>query len=117
VLDAAHALAQGSVDVSVVDLRWLRPLDDEALAKAVRDSGGRVLVVHEAHQFAGFGAEIASLIGERHFADLTLPVRRLGAIDVRIPSAPILQESVLPTPSLIEATVRSMTDAVAVSRS
>lgn len=63
---AADLLAERGVHATVLDLRWLRPLDTESIAAAVRSSRGRVLVVHQDTVSGGFGAEIAALIGERH---------------------------------------------------
>jgi 2-oxoisovalerate dehydrogenase E1 component len=98
---AANALAGRGIDAAVVDLRWLAPLDDEAIAAAVQRTN-RVLVAHEANLTGGFGAEIAARIGERHFGDLDAPVRRVGAPDVRIPPTPALQEALLPSAASIE---------------
>jgi 2-oxoisovalerate dehydrogenase E1 component len=98
---AASALAGRGIDATVVDLRWLAPLDDEAIALAVERTN-RVLVAHEANLTGGFGAEIAARIGERHFGDLDAPVRRVGALDVRIPPTPALQAALLPSPASIE---------------
>jgi 2-oxoisovalerate dehydrogenase E1 component len=99
--EAAHALAGRGIHATVVDLRWLAPLDDEAIAAAVVRTN-RVLVAHDANVTGGFGAEIAARIGERHFGDLDAPVRRVGAPDVRIPPAPALQEALLPSAASIE---------------
>ena len=99
--EAADALARRGIEVTVVDLRWLSPLDDEAIAAAVSRTN-RVLVAHEANVTGGFGAEIAARIGERHFEELDAPVRRVGAPDVRIPPAPALQEALLPSAASIE---------------
>jgi 2-oxoisovalerate dehydrogenase E1 component len=96
-LDAAHRLADAGYEACVVDLRWLRPLDDDTIDAVVRQCHGRVIVAHEANLTGGFGAEVAARIGERHFGTLTAPVRRVGAPDVRIPAAPALQEAVLPS--------------------
>jgi 2-oxoisovalerate dehydrogenase E1 component len=96
VLDAADRLHTTGTDVTVLDLRWLRPLDDEAIDDAVRRGGGRVLVVHDANLTGGFGAEIAARVQERHFGTLVAPVARLGAPDTRIPAAPALQRALVP---------------------
>jgi 2-oxoisovalerate dehydrogenase E1 component len=98
---AAAALAGRGIEATVVDLRWLAPLDDDAIAAAV-ERANRVLVAHEANLTGGFGAEIAARIGERHFEDLDAPVRRVGAPDVRIPPTPALQEALLPSAASIE---------------
>ncbi|MBD0282116.1 MAG: hypothetical protein ICV69_07995 [Thermoleophilaceae bacterium] len=91
--EAAEALAGRGIEATVVDLRWLAPLDDEAIAAAVGRTN-RVLIAHEANVTGGFGAEIAAFIGERHF---DAPVRRVGAPDVRLPAAPALQAALLPS--------------------
>src|SRR3546814_1292351 len=85
-----------SLNVAVLDLRWLSPIDDAAIAAIVARTG-RVLVVHEASQTGGFGAEIAARISERNDAFLSAPVRRLGSLDFCMPALPALQNDVIPT--------------------
>jgi 2-oxoisovalerate dehydrogenase E1 component len=97
VLAAADELAADGLTVTVLDLRWLRPLDDEAISRAVAAGAGRVLVVHEAHTTGGFGAEVAARVTEQHFHQLAGPVARLGTPAARMPSAPVLQEAILPS--------------------
>ena len=92
----------------MLDLRWLAPLDDAAIAAAVERTG-RVLVAHEANVTGGFGAEVAARIGERCSTALDAPVRRLGAPDTRIPPAPGLQAALLPS---AEAIARAATELV-----
>jgi 2-oxoisovalerate dehydrogenase E1 component len=108
VLAAAEDLAREGLQATVLDLRWLRPLDEESIARAVRAGGGRVLVVHEATTTGGFGAEVAAGVTERHFAELAGPVRRLGTPDVRMPSAPVLQQALLPSRESIAAAAREV---------
>ena len=96
VLAAADQLAERGQHVSVLDLRWLRPLDDAAIDEVVRACGGRVIVAHEANLTGGFGAEVAARITERHLRDLAAPVRRVAAPDIRVPAAPALQQAVIP---------------------
>lgn len=108
VLQAADALTAAGTDVTVLDLRWLRPLDEEAIARAVDASGGRVLVAHEANLTAGFGAEVAAHVSERHFDRLERPVRRVGAPDVRVPASPVLQRAVIPGADTIEQACREL---------
>ena len=107
-LEAAAQLAAAGIEISVLDLRWLTPLDDAAIAEAVERSGGRILVAHEANITGGYGAEIASRISEQHFSKLAQPVRRLGTPDMRIPAARALQEAVIPGARAIEHAVTSM---------
>jgi 2-oxoisovalerate dehydrogenase E1 component len=108
---AADELDAEGIGACVLDLRWLRPLDEEAIAAAVTDGGGRVLVVHEATTSGGFGAEVAARITERHFEGLVRPVRRLGTPDVRMPSAPVLQRAVLPDREAIITAARELVGA------
>jgi 2-oxoisovalerate dehydrogenase E1 component len=90
----------------VLDLRWLSPLDETAVAEALRASGGKLLIAHEANLTGGFGAEVAARISERHFYDLDAPIVRLGMTDVRVPSSPVLQAAVLPNEDTIAAAAR-----------
>lgn len=95
VLAAADQLAADGVQASVLDLRWLSPLDDEAIAEVVSRCH-RVLICHEANVSGGFGAEVAARIADTHLYELDAPVRRLGSPDVRFPATPALQEALLP---------------------
>jgi 2-oxoisovalerate dehydrogenase E1 component len=95
VLTAAERLEGEGVQASVLDLRWLSPLDDEAIAEAVARCH-RVLICHEANRTGGFGAEIAARIADTRLYELDAPVRRVGSPDVRYPSAPALQQALLP---------------------
>jgi 2-oxoisovalerate dehydrogenase E1 component len=83
-LEAAGELAGEGREVEVVDLRSLRPWDPATVLESVRRTG-RVLVLHEAPQTGGFGAEIAATIGTEAFGDLDAPVVRLGALDTPVP--------------------------------
>lgn len=115
-VEAASALATEGISVGVVDLRWLNPIDDAAIAEAVAASGGRVLVAHEANVTGGFGAEIAARIQDAHFSQLSAPVARLGVPDTRIPSSPTLQDVLLPSVEAIVTAARDLASAEAVSR-
>lgn len=103
VVAAGKELAAQGVSASIVDLRWLTPLDDETIASLVRGGDGRVLVAHEANLSGGFGAEVAARIHERHFDYLDQPVRRIGLPDTRIPAAPSLSRALLPDSQRIAA--------------
>jgi 2-oxoisovalerate dehydrogenase E1 component len=94
-LAAADTLAADGIEATVLDLRWLSPLDDEAVAEAVSRCH-RVLICHEANVTGGFGAEVSARIASEHLYELDAPVRRLGSPDVRYPSSPVLQEALLP---------------------
>ncbi|MGI5430028.1 2-oxo acid dehydrogenase subunit E2 [Streptomyces sp. CA-179760] len=93
-LEAAHLAAAEGLDVEVLDLRTLVPLDDSALTASVRRTG-RCLVVHEAQGFAGVGAEIAARVQERCFDALRAPVLRVTGFDIPYPP-PLLEDAHLP---------------------
>ncbi|GAA2477069.1 2-oxo acid dehydrogenase subunit E2 [Streptomyces longisporus] len=93
-LEAARLAAAEGLDVEVLDLRTLVPLDDDALTASVRRTG-RCLVVHEAQGFAGVGAEIAARVQERCFDALRAPVLRVTGLDIPYPP-PLLEDAHLP---------------------
>ena len=103
----AEQLSGEGIEVCVLDLRWLAPLDDDAIMAAVRLCG-RVLVLHEANVTGGFGAEIAARISERHFDLLDGPVVRLGSPDVRFPASPTLQAALVPDAAAVADAVRAL---------
>jgi len=100
-LKAAQLLeAEHDLDVEVVDLRSIRPLDEDAVLTSVRKTH-RVLLVEENKPFCGVGAQLAYLIQEKAFDDLDAPVKRVSAIDApAIYSAPLEKEQ-LPNPQRI----------------
>ncbi len=107
-LDAAADLAADGISAEVLDLRWLSPLDDQAVDRTVKRCGGRVVVLHEANITGGVGAEIAARIFERHpNAKLT----RVGTPDVRMPSSPVLQASLLPNAKSVATAARDLVKA------
>ena len=94
-LEAAEQLAKEEIDVEIVDLRTLKPLDFALIAESVKKTYN-VLIVHEACLTGGFGGEIAARIGEELFDYLDAPVMRIGAKDVPIPFSPVMEGFVLP---------------------
>jgi 2-oxoisovalerate dehydrogenase E1 component beta subunit len=103
-LAAASRLATEGLECRVLDLRCLVPLDVDALAGAVRDTG-RAVVVHEAPLTLGFGAEVAARIMEEAFDYLEAPVVRVTGYDTPYPPATI-EEHYLPTVERIARAVR-----------
>jgi pyruvate/2-oxoglutarate/acetoin dehydrogenase E1 component len=89
------AAEQTAVSLEVIDLRSLVPLDMEAVLDSVSRTG-RLLVVHEAVQDFGAGAEIAARVADQLFDELLAPVRRLGTPWVPMPFNPELERSLLP---------------------
>lgn len=107
-LQAARALEAEGINIEVVDLRTLRPLDTETILASVKKTG-RALIVYEANLFGGFGGEIAAIIAEHAFEYLDAPVRRLGGLDVPgMPFALPLEEEFMPNPAKITDAMRKL---------
>ncbi len=106
-LAAAGTLAAEGIDAEVVDLRTLKPMDQDTVLGSVRKTG-RAVIVHEAPRFCGFGAELAATIQELAFGDLDAPVVRVTAQDAPIPYSRLLEQAVLPQAVSIVTAVRSM---------
>jgi acetoin:2,6-dichlorophenolindophenol oxidoreductase subunit beta len=104
---AADELAAEGVEVEVLDLRSLAPLDREAILESVGRTR-RAVVAHTAVATAGPGAEIASMITSELWGTLEQPVARLGAAHAPVPFAPELEAAYYPTASSIAAAVRAM---------
>jgi 2-oxoisovalerate dehydrogenase E1 component beta subunit len=102
-LEVAAAAAEDGVELEVLDLRSLVPLDLEALAETATKTG-RVVVVHEAPLTAGFGAEVVARVVEDCFDHLEAPVLRVAGYDVPYPPATI-EEHYLPSVDRILAAV------------
>ncbi len=101
---AAQTLASEGVSVLVLDLRTLRPLDEETLLEAARRTG-RVVIVQEAPRTAGFGAELAAIVAERALLDLRAPIERVTGYDVPFPYWR-LEDMYLPSAERVASAVR-----------
>ena len=94
--EAAEILSEeDGVEAEIVDLRSLRPLDADTVARSVRKTG-RPLILHEAPRFGGFAGEIAARICEEAFEWLDAPIRRVAALDTPVPYSPPLEDYYLP---------------------
>ncbi|MCZ2404891.1 alpha-ketoacid dehydrogenase subunit beta [Paenarthrobacter sp. Z7-10] len=90
-LTVAELAAEDGIEVEVLDLRWLKPLDAAGLAASVNKTR-RAVVVHEAPLSAGLGAEVAALITQQCFGTLRAPVERVTGFDVPYPSGDLEDE-------------------------
>lgn len=107
-LAAAAEVARDGIDVEVVDLRTLAPLDTATILRSVAKTN-RALIVYEDNRFLGYGAEVAAIIAEEGFGDLDAPVMRLGGPDVPgIPYAKPLEEWFYVTKDKIIAAIRKL---------
>jgi 2-oxoisovalerate dehydrogenase E1 component beta subunit len=102
-LEAAEAAAEDGVELEVLDLRTLVPLDLDAIAATARKTG-RVVVVHEAPLTVGFGAEVVARVVEDAFEYLEAPVLRVAGWDLPYPPATI-EEHYLPSVDRVLAAV------------
>jgi 2-oxoisovalerate dehydrogenase E1 component len=105
---AADQLASAGVDVGLLDLRWIAPLDFTAVLSAVRSHGGRVVIAHEATRTGGFGAELSARIHEAMDLEDPVFVRRVATPDTRIPAAPSLLADLVPNASTIRDAVAQL---------
>jgi pyruvate/2-oxoglutarate/acetoin dehydrogenase E1 component len=99
---AASKLEKEGISAEVVDLRTLVPLDVPTMVESVHRTK-RAVVVHDAVQFAGPGAEIAAILQEELFGELAAPVLRVGARFVPNPAASVLESQVYPNADRIVA--------------
>jgi 2-oxoisovalerate dehydrogenase E1 component len=101
----ADRLAKDGIEVSVLDLRSLAPLDRDAVLAVARHCS-RVLIVHEDSRTGGIGESLAAIIQEEAFESLDAPVRVLGALDTPVPYSPPLEEYFLPSEDDVERAAR-----------
>ena len=107
-LQAAETVAKEGIDVEVVDLRTLYPVDRETILESVHKTS-KALIVHEDNLTGGYGAEIAATIAEWGFKDLDAPVRRLAGPDVpAVPFSTPMQDWFMVNPDKIAAAIRDL---------
>src|SRR6188508_3201238 len=107
-LEAADRVAEDGISVEVVDLRTLRPLDNETVLESVRKTG-KCLIVYEDNRFGGYGAEVAALVAEEAFDYLDGPVTRIAGPDVPgVPYNHALEDWFMVNPEKIEAAIRKL---------
>jgi pyruvate dehydrogenase E1 component beta subunit len=105
--EAAKQLEEEDVDVEVIDLRSIRPIDWEPIVESVRRTG-RCVVVEEGWATYGVTAEIAAGVQERCFDYLDGPVRRLGGAQVPMPYSLPLEKASIPTSEDIKRLIRAV---------
>ena len=108
-LEAAKELADGGVDVEILDLRSLAPLDrDGVLASVAKTS--RALLLHEARLTGGIGGELAAIISEQAFEYLDAPIFRVASADSPVPFAPPLEAAFLPSVDKVVAAAKRLVE-------
>lgn len=106
-MKAAEMLAQEGIEAEVVDLRALRPLDNETIFDSVTRTH-RAVIVEEGWRSGSLSAEISARIMENIFYDLDLPVERICSAEVPMPYSHHMEEAALPQPEGIVSTVKRM---------
>ena len=106
-LSAANKLAEEGIEVEVVDPRTLRPLDIDTLVESVKKTG-RAVVVHQACEFMGMGAEIIAQLQLHAFDYLDAPILRVCAPDIPPPSSQVLEKAFLPNDTRIISAVKEL---------
>ena len=106
-LEAAERLANEAIEAEVIDLRTLVPWDERAVLESVRRTG-RLVIVQEAPERVGFGAEVAAVVAAKGFRDLRAGIVRVAGRNVPLPMAPNLENAVLPQTEWIVRAVRDI---------
>jgi acetoin:2,6-dichlorophenolindophenol oxidoreductase subunit beta len=107
-LDAAEVLAAEGIDLEVIDLRCIRPIDSATIIESVKKTT-RLACVYEAVKSFGIGAEVSALISESEAFDyLDAPIMRLGGSESPIPYSPILEKAAVPQVDDIVAGLRAL---------
>ena len=94
-MEAADTLSKEGIEIEIVDLRTLSPLDREAIAQTVRKTN-KVILLHEDVRTGGIAGELTSIINEEAFDELDGPIVRITALDTPVPFSPPQEEFFLP---------------------
>ena len=109
-LEAAETVEMDDIDVEVLDLRTVRPLDTDAILATTRKTG-KVLIVHEDNKALGVGAEVSAIISENAFEYLDGPVARLAGPEIpAMPFAPPLEDMYMIDSEKIANSVRQLAE-------
>ncbi|MBC8452854.1 MAG: alpha-ketoacid dehydrogenase subunit beta [Chloroflexi bacterium] len=109
-LQAAEMAAANGIDVEVLDLRTLRPLDEDAIAESASRTG-KALIVQEDTPAVSISSEVAAIIGERCFFDLDGPITRLGPPEIPpMPFSPIQEAAFMPSPEKILTAITKLAE-------
>jgi 2-oxoisovalerate dehydrogenase E1 component beta subunit len=106
-LDAADVLQQEGIDVEIIDLRSLNPLDRQAVVGTVKKTN-KVMILHEATRTGGIAGELTAIINEEAFDELDGPIVRVTSIDTPVPYAPPLEQYFLPQAADVVKAARAL---------
>jgi 2-oxoisovalerate dehydrogenase E1 component beta subunit len=105
--EAADILAKEGIEVEIIDLRTLSPLDREAITQTVKKTN-KVILLHEDTKTGGLAGEIAAIINEEAFDDLDGPIVRITSLDTPVPFSPPLEHYFLPQVEDVVREVRKL---------
>ncbi len=106
-LETAEQLAKEGIDVEVIDLRSLKPLDTETIVASVQKTG-RVVILSEGYKNTGFNAELLATVNDLAFDYLDAPIMRVASADVPVPASPALEEYAVPQTRDVVAAVKKV---------
>ena len=106
-LKAADILAKDGIDLEVIDLRSLYPLDKELIGQSIEKTNKAIVLTEEVKR-GGYGGEISAIIGEEFFDFLDAPVARIGALNTPVPFAPVLEQYYMPNEMDVVAAAKKM---------
>lgn len=106
-MQAAQILSKKGIDVELIDLRTIKPLDIATLATSVRKTHN-CIVVEEGHSFCGIGAEVTAQLMQHCFDFLDAPIQRIHQKETPMPYAPILEKETLPSVEKIVYTAENL---------
>jgi pyruvate dehydrogenase E1 component beta subunit len=106
-LKAAEQMAREGIEMEIVDLRTLVPMDKKALIDSVRKTG-RLVVLHEATRTGGFAGEVAAVVMEEAFDCLKAPLRRVTGPDIPVPASPPLERFYIPSEENLISAVKEI---------
>jgi acetoin:2,6-dichlorophenolindophenol oxidoreductase subunit beta len=110
-LEAAEVLAREGIDIEVIDLRSIRPIDGETIISSVKKTS-RLACIYEGVKTLGLGAEISALVAESEAFDfLDAPILRLGGAETPIPYSPVLEKAAVPQVEGIVDALRQLAQA------
>jgi 2-oxoisovalerate dehydrogenase E1 component beta subunit len=105
--EAADILAKEGIEVEIIDLRTLLPLDRDAITQTVKKTN-KVILLHEDTKTGGLAGEIAAIINEEAFDDLDGPIVRITSLDTPVPFSPPLEHYFLPQVEDVVREVRKL---------
>ena len=106
-LEVAEKLQNDGINVEVIDLRTITPLDSKTILRSVMKTN-RLLIVEEAPRLGGWGASVASMVADQGIYHLDAPIKRVNMEDSLIAYSPVLEDEIIPNVAKIEKAIRAL---------